>query len=287
MSDACKRFVLASAFAFAAAIVTHAQWLNYKTPGIPRTADGKPKLDAPAPRSVDGHPDLSGVWMHELTSVAEMRRLYGATIEEAIKVDVPGMEIGTQHKYGLNVLLDFKPEDSPIRAEATEAMRRRQAAALPGACTGGSIPGFPVAGLLSEPIKIVQAPRVTIVMYEAGGAHRQVFTDGRTLPRAFDLPAYYGYSVGRWDHDTFVVETTGFNDKTRLDVMGHPHSDQLRVTERFHRRDFGHLDVEMTFDDPKMYTRPFTIRVPHDVIADADIFEMFPENEKDCAHLRR
>ena len=86
MSDVCKRFVLAGAFAFAAAIVTHAQWLNYKTPGIPRTADGKPRLDAPAPQSVDGHPDLSGVWMHELTSVAEMRRLYGATIEEAIKV---------------------------------------------------------------------------------------------------------------------------------------------------------------------------------------------------------
>jgi len=287
MIEVCKRFGLACTFAVAAAIVTHAQWLNYKTPGIPRTADGRPKLDAPAPRSPDGHPDLSGVWMHELTSAAEMVRLYGAPIEEAIKVDVPGMEIGTQHKYARNVLLDFKPEDSPIRPEATEAMRRRQAAALPGACTGGAIPGFPIAGLLSEPIKIVQAPRVTIVMYEVAGAHRQVFTDGRTLPREFDLPAYYGYSVGRWDHDTFVVETAGFNDKTRLDQMGHPHSDQLRVTERFRRRDLGHLDVEMTFDDPKMYSRPFTIRVPHGLIADADIFEMFPENEKDCAHLRR
>src|SRR5215475_6670388 len=162
---------------FGAGAGATAQWLNYKTPGIPRTADGKPKLDAPAPRSPDGHPDLSGVWMHELTSAAEMLRLYGAIVEEAIKVDVPGMEIGTQHKYGLNVLLDFKGEDSPIRPEAMEVMRRRQTAAQPGACTGGGVPGFPLAGLLSEPIKIVQAPRVTLVMYEAGGAHRQVFTD--------------------------------------------------------------------------------------------------------------
>jgi hypothetical protein len=99
------------------------------------------------------------------------------------------------------------------------------------------------------------------------------------------LPAYYGYSVGRWQGDAFIVETAGFNDKTPLDALGHPHSDQLRVTERFRRRDFGHLDVELTFDDPKMYSRPFTVRIPHDLLADADIFEMFPENEKDCAHM--
>jgi hypothetical protein len=106
------------------------------------------------------------------------------------------------------------------------------------------------------------------------------------LPREFELPAYYGYSAGRWEADTFVVETAGFNDKTPLDILGHPHSDQLKIIERFRRRDFGHLDVEMTFDDPKMYSRPFTIRIPHNLLADADIFEMFPENEKDCAHIK-
>jgi hypothetical protein len=120
-----------------------------------------------------------------------------------------------------------------------------------------------------------------------GGDHRQIYTDGRTLPREFNLPAYYGYSVGRWEKDTFVVETAGFNDKTPLDAIGHAHSDHLRVVERIRRRDFGHLDLEMTFDDPKMYTRPFTVRIPHTLLADEDIFEMFPENEKDCARIAR
>jgi len=264
-----------------------AQWLNYKAPGVPRTRDGKPKLDAPAPRTPDGRPDLTGVWMHEITTVAEMRRLFGQLIDEAVKVDVPGMEIGTQHKYGFNILVDFKPEDSPLRPETAKMLQQRLAAPpLDDLCFAGGIPpGFPLAGLLSEPIKIVQAPRLTMVLYEVGGNYRQIYTDGRTLPAEINLPAYLGYSVGRWDRDTFVVETAGFNDKTPLDAIGHPHSDQLRVVERFRRRDFGHLDVEMTFDDPKMYTKPFTVRIPHTIIADDDIFEMFPENEKDCRRI--
>jgi hypothetical protein len=250
-----------------------AQWLNFPTPGTPRTRDGKP--------------DLSGVWMHELTSVAEMKRLYGAIIDVAEKVDVPGMEIGTQHRYAFNILLDFKPGESPLRPEAAEIMRRRAAGSNPAEVCK-NVPGIPLADLLSEPIKIIQSPRVTAVLYEAGYLHRQVFTDGRALPKEFDLPAYLGYSAGHWEHDVFVVETAGFNDKTALDLFGHPHSEALRITERFHRRDFGHMDVEMTFDDPRMYTRPFTIKVPHDLLADADIFEMFcNENEKDAAHLKK
>ena len=259
-----------------------AQWLNYKTPGVPRTRDGKAKLNAPAPRA-DGHLDLTGVWMHELNSVAEIRQLFGPRVDELIKVDAP--EIGTQHKYGLNILLDFKPEQSPMRPDTAAAFLRRLSGPPTDSCSTNGIAGFPLAGLLSEPIKIVQARQLTMVMYEAGGSFRQIYTDGRKLPAEFNLPAYYGYSIGRWEQDTFLVETAGFNDKTPLDVMGHAHSDQLRVIERFRRRDFGHLDVEMTFDDRKMYTRPFTIHIPHNLLADADIFEMFSENEKDCAHI--
>jgi len=262
----------------------HAQWLNYPTPGIPRTPDGKPNLMAPAPRTADGKPDLSGVWMHEITTVAEVKRIFGDRFNDAIRVNSIGMEIGTQHKYGFDILADFKPGESPLRPEAAELMRRRAAERDPSyVCM--DVGGFPRADLLSEPIKIVQAPQVTMILYEVGNLHRQIFTDGRVLPEEFDLPAYLGYSVGHWERDTLVVETAGFNDKTNLDNAGHPHSDALRITERLRRRDFGHLDYDMTIDDPKMYTKPFTIKIPHDLLADTDIFEMFCENEKDRVHL--
>ena len=262
----------------------HAQWVNHREPGTPRTRDGKPNLTAPAPRAADGRPDLSGVWMHELTSVEEMRRIYGRKIDEAVKVDVPGMEIGTQHKYAFNIFTDLD-EDSLVRPETEELMRRRGPENPAEVCVG--VFGFPLAGLLSEPIKIIQAPHISMILYEAGNLHRQIYTDGRTLPKEFDLPAFLGYSVGRWERDTFVVETAGFNDKTPLDTALHPHSEALRLTERFRRRDFGHLDIEMTYDDPKMYRKPFTIKVPHNLLADSDIFESFCENEKDRAHLQK
>ena len=274
----------ALAVAVAAAVPLSAQWIQYRDPAIPRTRDGKPNLSAPAPRTPDGKPDLSGVWMHELTSAAEVRRLFGPTIDDRIKVDVPGMEIGTQHKYSFNILLDYN-EKELLRPAAQERMRRTAANREPPALCVRRPGHFIRSDLLSEPIKIVQAPRITLILYEAGDTHRQIHTDGRTLPKEFDFPAYLGYSVGRWEGSTLVVETAGFNDKTPLDAAGHPHSERLRVIERYTRRDAGHLDVETTFEDPEMYTKPFTIRVPHDLLPDADIFESFCENEKDAAHL--
>jgi hypothetical protein len=260
-----------------------AQWLNYPTPGTPRLRDGKPNLTAPAPRTPDGKPDLSGVWMHETTTVADVRRLFGNRMDSEIELAPPGMEIGTQHKYAFDILADFKPAEAPLRPEAAEKFRHR--VRNPADVCMGAI-GVPLAGLLSEPIKIVQAPRLTMILYEVDNLHRQVFADGRSLPKEFNLPAYLGYSVGHWERDAFVVETAGFNDKTRLDTAGHTHSEALRVVERFRRRDFGHLDVEMTFDDPQTFTRPFTIKVPHELLADQDIFEMnCNENEKDRIHL--
>jgi len=262
----------------------HAQWLNYPAPGTPRTPDGKPDLTAPAPHTADGKPDLSGVWMHEATTIAEVRRLFGNRFESEITLAPPGMEIGTQHKYAFDILLDHKPEEAMLRPQAVEILRRTAAARNPAnVCTG--VFGFPLAGLLSEPIKIVQAPRLTMVLYEVQNLRRQIYTDGRDLPKEVNLPAYMGYSAGHWERDTLVVESAGFNDKTALDAMGHPHSEGLHITERFRRRDFGHLDVEMTFDDPQMYTKPFTVKIPHNLMADADIFEDFCDNEKDRSHL--
>ena len=146
--------------------------------------------------------------------------------------------------------------------------------------------GWPVAGLLAEPFKMVQAAKETMILYEVDGLHRQIFADGRQFPAEFEFPAYLGYSIGRWDGDTFVVETRGFNDRTPIDGMGHPRSEAMHVTERYHRRDFGHLDTEVTFDDPTLYTRTFTVKIAYDLIPSYDIFEMFcTQNEKDRAHM--
>jgi hypothetical protein len=276
----------------------HAQWLNFATPGIPRTPDGKPNLSAPAPRTADGKPDLSGAWMHEPNvSPAEAKRLLGRAtgdpkassdgIDSVVALQVPGQDFSLYHKYGTDVLIDFTPDESPLRPEAAEVMRQRAASRNPGnPCPALPRYTFPHPGLFGGAIKVIQSPRVTVVLYEIDNLHRQIFTDGRTVPKEFDFPSFLGYSAGHWERDVLVVETAGFNDKTALDSMGHPHSEALHVTERFRRPNFGHLEVEMTFDDPKMYTRPFTIKISYNLLADADIFESFcNENEKDGVRM--
>lgn len=278
------RWVVAVLVAFP--LAASAQWLRFSTPGAPRTKDGKPDLAAPAPRTAAGKPDLTGTWMHVATPADEARRLFGKFVDGFAAVEVPGMEAAIQNKYALDMLVDERPEEALIRPEALALMRQRAASPRPGGTCGGEDVGWPLMGLLSEPIKIVQAPQETIILYEAGNLHRQVFTDGREFPATFDLPAYLGYSVGRWEGDTFVVETRGFNERTPIDFMGHPRSEAMRITERFHRPDFGRLDYEMTFDDPKFYTQKFTVRILHNLVADGDIFEMFCENEKDLRHLQ-
>jgi len=255
-----------------------AQWLNYHDARTPRTKDGTPDLTAPAPR-VDGKPDLSGVWHVEPTSLAEMKKLFGANVDT---LDVPGMEADTVSKYAFNILLDFKPEDVPMRPETVALFRKGKG--YVGSCEPI---GIPLTFLVSEPDEIVQSPRQIVMMFESDGTHRQIHTDGRPLPNDPD-PAWLGYSVGKWEGDTLVVETIGFNDRTILDLMGHPHSEALRVVERYHRRDFGHMDVQVTIDDPKMYTRPFTIKFTQRLLADSDILEnICAENEKDVSHISR
>lgn len=272
------------AIVVALSTTANAQWLKFVPPGTPRTPDGKPNLAAPTPLTADKRPDLSGVWMHEQTAVAEMKTLFGARIDEELKVDVPGMELGTVHKYAISFLADFKIDQPPMRPEGFAQWKKNLGASDPAnVCVG--VPSFTLAGFLSEPIKIVQAPRMTIVMYEAGNMHRQIYSDGRMLPATYEFPAFLGYSVGRWEGDVFVVETAGFNGRAQLDILSHPSSEALKITERFRRRDYGHLDMEVTFDDPTMYTKPITIKVPHTLMADGDIFESFCENEKDRVHL--
>jgi len=287
MIPSLKRLACGCLLAAAASGTAHAQWLNYKSSDVPRTRDGKPKLDARAPRFVDGHPDLTGVWMHDFTPMDELKRLFGPLIEGEEATEIPGMEAGNIHKYALSVLADFPSDESPARPEARKIVEARLKNPPPtDLCTPSSAPGpFPLIGLLSEPIKIVQAPKQTLVLYEIGSDFRQIYTDGRTPLTTINLPAFFGYSAGHWERDTFIVDTTGFNDKNPLDGIGNPHSDQLRIIERYRRPDFGHLLVEMTYDDPQMYTRPFTIKFSYHLLADADIFEMHDENERDCARI--
>jgi hypothetical protein len=257
----------------------HAQWLNYPAHATPRTRDGKPNLAARPPRASNGKPDLSGVWHVEPTTLAEMKQLFGTSVDT---LDVPGMEADTISKYAFNILLDFKPDDAPMRPE-TAAMLRNSKGYV-GSCAPI---GIPLTYLVSEPDEIVQSPRQIVMMFESDGTHRQIHTDGRLFPKDPE-PTWLGYSVGKWDGDTLVVETIGFNERTVLDLIGHPHSDALRLVERYHRRDFGHMDVEVTVDDPKLYTKPFSIKFTQRLLADSDVLEnICAENEKDVIHIGR
>jgi hypothetical protein len=274
-----RLFVLVALLLAGASTGSHAQWLDYPTPGTPRTRDGKPNLAAPAPRAADGKPDLSGVWHAQPTPLEEWKRLLGSdVVDTAVRTSVPGMEFGNVSKYAMNILADFKPQESPMRPEAAPRGR----AGNNGTCLPFGIPVVNLAAIF----KVVQSPRLTVVIYESDGTYRQIYTDGRGLPKEVAQPSWLGYSVGKWERDTLVVETTGFNDKTTLDAIGHPHSEALRIVERYQRRDFGHMDVEMTLDDPQMYTKPFTIKFTQELLADSDIFEYYcNENEKDRAHM--
>ncbi len=254
-----------------------AQWLAYPTPGIPRLKDGKPNLTAPTPRSADGHPDLSGVWETESAPREVLMRL------------IPGGANGTAEDppsaYFLNILDDFRGAE-PLQPAAAEAYRVVSQKFSEYAPITRCLPfGFPMVEFAPAPYKIVQNRGMTVMLYERDTTFRQIYTDGRKLP-ADPSPSWLGYSTGKWTGDTFVVETIGITSRAWLDCCGHTHTDALRVTEKFHRLDFGHMEVRMTFEDPATYTKPFTITLKQYLRPDTDIQEDFcAENEKDFAHI--
>jgi hypothetical protein len=259
-----------------AAVVAHAQWLNYPAPGMPRIPNGKVDLSAKAPRTRDGKPDLSGVWQTQLESTDGKQNAFF----------VPGDDPRTFSRYFLNILTDFKADDLPMRPSAVERMQRNRERRLPGAAARCLPLGLPIMDVFSySPLKMIQTPGVLVVLYEMDNAHRQIYTDGRKLP-VDPQPTWGGYSVGRWEGDTLVVDAAGFNDRTLLDGSGHPHSEQMHLQERFHRRDFGHMDLTVTVDDPEMYTKPLSYTVTEVLLPDSDVLEtVCNENEKDLAHL--
>lgn len=255
--------------------VANAQWLNYRTAGTPVTKDGKVDLSAPTPHAADGHPDLTGVWHLGNRSLTPPSTEYsrGGPVD-------PNLELNS------NVFRGMKLEDVPEKPEAAalrgERMKDGLRAAPPLFCQPA---GMPINSLVTEVVKMVQAPKEIIVLYELDGTFRQIYTDGRPLPE-INQPTWLGYSTAHWDGDTLVVESEGFNDKSWLDLSGHPHSESLHLTERYHRSDYGHMDVEMTFKDPALYSRPFTIKFAHRLEPESDIFESIcNEGEKDRVHL--
>jgi len=244
------------AVVFLLSVPLMAQWLNYKTPGIPRTADGKPNLSAPAPKTADGKPDLSGIWRGPRGSV-----------------------------YLQNIATDLKPNAIQPWAQALyqEHVFNLGADSPRAHCLPDPPPYYHLAGIA----RIVQTPALTVIINEGisnSGVTRTIHTDGRGLPEEMN-PTWLGYSVGRWEGDTLVVTTAGFNDRTWLDFSGHPHSEALRTTERFHCRDFGHMDFEMTLDDPKTFSRPITFKADKTLVADTELLETICENERIAQHL--
>jgi hypothetical protein len=227
-----------------------AQWLNHPTPGIPRTPEGKPDLSAPAPRAPGGTPDLSGLWYR------------------------------ISPRYSRNIAADLKPGEIQPWAEALVQQRKEDLGK--GFMNVLCVPFGPAYATAAdttgaEMMRMVQTPALVLIL-NPDLTYRQVFLDGRAL-EADPNPSWMGYSVGRWEGDTLVVESNGFNDRTWLDHDGHPHTEALRVTERYRRRNFGNLDLEVTFSDPGAYTRPWTVRVRAELAADTEMLE-FVCNEK-------
>ena len=237
------KWLLSIAALLLIANLSAAQWLKVPTPGIPRTSDGRADLNAPTPRGPGGKPVLAGLW-----------RPSGKLIFDI----TGGLKAGTTIPYQPWAEALFKTRVADNAKDDPTSN-----------CIVG---GVPRSDFVPYPFKILEQTGQVTILYEAIHSFRQIFTDGRSLPKEPN-PAWFGYSIGRWDGDVFVVESAGFNDNVWLDNAGRPAGEALRVTERFVRRDFGHMDIEITIDDPKTYTRPWNVTERLTLMPDAEIIE--------------
>lgn len=248
-----RRYLLWVALFPLALSTVYAQWLKYPAPNTPRLKDGSADLSGPVPRAPGGKPDLSGIWQ-----TADMKYLDDLGADGAQISMLP---------WAAKLYAERQANDSADRPSLH--------------CIPHSITDFDA---LFVPKKLIQTPGELIMLFEAYHSYRQIFTDGRKLPNELD-PAWFGYSVGHWEGDTLVVYSAGINDRTWLDDGGHPHTDALRVTERFHRRDFGHMTVELIIDDPKTYTKPWQVTLPWNLLPDTELLDWACLNEKDAQHI--
>jgi hypothetical protein len=251
------RVVVSGVVALLTATGVDAQWPSYQWKNMPRTADGKVDLKAPPRRLPDGRIDLSGFWL-------------------------PTNPV----KHLLNLAADLKPGDVPLQPWAEALLQERiktNGKDHPGARCLPS--GLPEKNNIPDGLKVVQTPDVMIFLYESRTIYRQVFTDGRPLPPPDVQPTWMGYSVGRWEGDTFVAETRYSNGKTWLDMRGLPATDALHLIERYRRPTIGSMEIEVTIDDPKAYTRPWNVNLSWSLLPDTDLIESICEENNKAAHL--
>jgi hypothetical protein len=249
----------------------NAQWVNYPTAGVPRTQDGKPDLGAACPRTADGKPDFSGLW------VMQTKREGNPNFPGCEPVSDEFVNIAASLKEGL-----------PYQTWAADLVKVRRSEQRVNDPISHCLPMGPVRlHTWNGPRKVVQTPGLMMLISEYGTSYRQIFTDGRPLP-ADPNPSWNGYSSGKWEGDTLVVQTNGLRDGLWLDATGNPITDEAKITERLRRPNFGTMEIEVTVDDPKAYTKPWTVKLTQNVKLDTDLLDFLcVENEKDASHLSK
>ncbi|HYR91995.1 MAG TPA: hypothetical protein VE422_48565 [Terriglobia bacterium] len=257
-----------------------AQWPPHPSAGVLRTPDGKPDLNGPTPRTPDGKPDLSGIWQTPRGAIGPANAgqpIPGAPPPPPLPPD--GIPIATFGNAGSG----FK-DGLPYQPWAADLVKKRMEDNSKDNPDAHCLPmGFLQFHNHPEPNKIIQTPGVVLLIYEANSGLRQIFTDGRALPGKDVEPWWYGYSIGKWEGDTLVVETTSFIDNIWLDVRGSPMTSAAKVIERFRRPNYGNLEIEITVDDSKAYTKPWTVKVNQRIMPDTELIEFICE-ERDATH---
>jgi hypothetical protein len=257
-----------------------AQWPSRPSAG-PRTPDGKIDFAGPPPRTANGKPDFSGLWEPAHTKARPGVDLNGTA---PLPFAIPSSPDDPPIAQFFNIGAGFKDKLPPLTEWGAQVRAQRKANDNKDNPDALCLPlGLTQLHMHPQPRKIVQTPNEIVVLYEANGNIREIFTDGRTSPNNDPDSWWYGYSVGHWEGDTLVVVTTGFRDDVWLDVEGSPLTSSGKMTERWRRPKFGWMQIDITIEDPKAYTKPFTVRVNHQLMPDTELME-FVCQERDAVH---
>jgi hypothetical protein len=248
-----------------------AQWINYPTRGVPKTPSGTPNLGAPTPRTADGRPDLSGIWEAENTLPCEEGAGDNCT---DLPIGVDFVNLGSKLKGGV-----------PYQPWAASLFKTREAGQGKDDPSTRCLPaGVPRLDAIPTFKKVIQTPQLLVILDEYNATYRQIFTDGRPLP-ADPQPGWSGYSIGKWEGDTLVVDSIGLRENW-IDATGNPITEAARITEKFRRPNYGNMEIEITVNDPKAYTKPWTVTVKQFIVLNTELIDYnCVENEKDHAHI--